>query len=100
MNTEDEEAKAIEALDGTEFMGRTLKVNKARKKKKKKRRSADCLEFNCLTQTTNIYNKGAGIKCPGDVGTCDATLCCEAPKSNTLRSINRALKEALKAALN
>ncbi|MEB3342095.1 RNA-binding protein [Okeania sp.] len=30
METEDEEAAAIEALDGVEFMGRNLKVNKAR----------------------------------------------------------------------
>ena len=30
MNSEDEEAAAIEALDGAEWMGRDLKVNKAR----------------------------------------------------------------------
>lgn len=30
MSTEAEEAAAIEALDGAEWMGRTLKVNKAR----------------------------------------------------------------------
>lgn len=30
METEDEETAAIEALDGAEWMGRTLKVNKAR----------------------------------------------------------------------
>ncbi|GGA50533.1 RNA-binding protein [Okeania sp. KiyG1] len=30
METEDEETSAIEALDGAEWMGRTLKVNKAR----------------------------------------------------------------------
>ncbi len=30
MNTEEEEEAAIEALDGAEWMGRTLKVNKAR----------------------------------------------------------------------
>lgn len=30
MSTEDEEAKAIDDLDGAEWMGRTLKVNKAK----------------------------------------------------------------------
>ncbi|BAZ43456.1 RNA-binding region RNP-1 [Chondrocystis sp. NIES-4102] len=30
MSSEDEEAKAIESLDGAEWMGRELKVNKAR----------------------------------------------------------------------
>lgn len=30
MNTEEEEAAAIEALDGAEWMGRSMKVNKAR----------------------------------------------------------------------
>lgn len=30
MSTEDEEAAAIEALDGAEWMGRDMKVNKAR----------------------------------------------------------------------
>ena len=30
METEEEETKAIEALDGAEWMGRNLKVNKAR----------------------------------------------------------------------
>lgn len=30
MNTETDETAAIEALDGAEWMGRTLKVNKAR----------------------------------------------------------------------
>ena len=30
MSSEDEEEKAIEALDGSEWMGRTLKVNKAK----------------------------------------------------------------------
>ena len=30
MSSEDEEASAIEALDGAEWMGRDLKVNKAR----------------------------------------------------------------------
>ncbi|MBC7969662.1 MAG: RNA-binding protein [Verrucomicrobia bacterium] len=30
MGTEEEEAKAIEALDGAEWMGRDLKVNKAK----------------------------------------------------------------------
>lgn len=30
MNTEEEEAAAIEALDGAEWMGRDLKVNKAK----------------------------------------------------------------------
>ena len=30
MNSEEEEDAAIEALDGAEWMGRTLKVNKAR----------------------------------------------------------------------
>lgn len=30
MSTEDEEAAAIEALDGAEWMGRDLRVNKAR----------------------------------------------------------------------
>ncbi|MEH1770099.1 RNA recognition motif domain-containing protein [Nostoc sp.] len=30
MNSEDEETKAIEALDGAEWLGRDLKVNKAK----------------------------------------------------------------------
>ena len=30
METEDEESSAIDALDGAEWMGRTLKVNKAK----------------------------------------------------------------------
>ena len=32
MSSDDEEAKAIEALDGAEWMGRDLKVNKAKPK--------------------------------------------------------------------
>jgi RNA recognition motif-containing protein len=32
MNSDDEEAAAIEALDGAEWMGRDLKVNKAKPK--------------------------------------------------------------------
>ncbi|MEH2286491.1 RNA recognition motif domain-containing protein [Nostoc sp.] len=32
MSSEDEEAKAIEALDGAEWLGRDLKVNKAKPK--------------------------------------------------------------------
>ncbi len=36
MNSEDEEAAAIEALDGAEWMGRDLKVNKARPQRAKK----------------------------------------------------------------
>ncbi len=35
METETEEAAAIEALDGTEWMGRELKVNKARPREKR-----------------------------------------------------------------
>lgn len=35
MNTEDEEAKAIEDLDGAEWMGRDLKVNKAKPREKR-----------------------------------------------------------------
>ncbi|EAZ88508.1 RNA recognition motif domain-containing protein [Crocosphaera chwakensis] len=30
MNTEEEESKAIETLDGAEWMGRSMKVNQAR----------------------------------------------------------------------
>lgn len=36
MNSEDEEAAAIEALDGAEWMGRDLKVNKARPREQRK----------------------------------------------------------------
>jgi len=32
MSSEEEEAKAIETLDGAEWMGRQMKVNKARPK--------------------------------------------------------------------
>ncbi|NEO22090.1 MULTISPECIES: RNA-binding protein [unclassified Moorena] len=35
MNTEEEEAKAIEDLDGAEWMGRELKVNKAKPREKR-----------------------------------------------------------------
>lgn len=35
MSTEDEEAAAIEALDGAEWMGRDLKVNKAKPREKR-----------------------------------------------------------------
>ena len=35
METEDEEAAAIEALDGAELMGRNLKVNKARSREER-----------------------------------------------------------------
>jgi len=35
METDDEETAAIEALDGAEWMGRNLKVNKARPREKK-----------------------------------------------------------------
>ena len=36
METEDEESAAIEALDGAEWMGRSLKVNKARPREDRK----------------------------------------------------------------
>lgn len=36
MGTEAEEAAAIEALDGAEWMGRSLKVNKARPREERK----------------------------------------------------------------
>ncbi|MGK7939539.1 MAG: RNA recognition motif domain-containing protein [Crocosphaera sp.] len=36
METEDDETKAIEALDGAEWMGRSLKVNKARPREDRK----------------------------------------------------------------
>jgi len=36
MSTEDEEAAAIDALDGAEWMGRDLKVNKAKPREDKK----------------------------------------------------------------
>ncbi|MCL6433284.1 RNA recognition motif domain-containing protein [Leptothermofonsia sp. ETS-13] len=36
MSTDDEEAAAIEALDGAEWMGRDLKVNKARPREERK----------------------------------------------------------------
>jgi len=35
MSSDDEEEKAIEALDGAEWMGRDLKVNKARPREEK-----------------------------------------------------------------
>jgi RNA recognition motif-containing protein len=35
MSSEDEEAKAIEALDGAEWLGRDLKVNKAKPREDK-----------------------------------------------------------------
>ena len=35
MSTEDEEAAAIDALDGAEWMGRDLKVNKAKPREKR-----------------------------------------------------------------
>lgn len=38
MVNEDEETKAIEALDGAEWMGRSLKVNKARPRENNKQR--------------------------------------------------------------
>ena len=37
MAAESEEAAAIEALDGAEWMGRDLKVNKARPREQRKR---------------------------------------------------------------
>ncbi|NEQ96856.1 MAG: RNA-binding protein [Cyanothece sp. SIO2G6] len=38
MATDDEEAAAIEALDGAEWMGRDIKVNKARPREDRPRR--------------------------------------------------------------
>ena len=35
METEDQETAAIESLDGAEWMGRTLKVNKARPRERR-----------------------------------------------------------------
>ncbi len=37
MSSEDEETSAIEALDGAEWMGRTLRINKARPRESKPR---------------------------------------------------------------
>ncbi|NEP80865.1 MAG: RNA-binding protein [Okeania sp. SIO3C4] len=37
METEDQETAAIESLDGAEWMGRTLKVNKARPRENRPR---------------------------------------------------------------
>jgi RNA recognition motif-containing protein len=37
MESEEEEAAAIEALDGAEWMGRSMKVNKARPREDKRR---------------------------------------------------------------
>ncbi len=39
MDSEEEEDSAIEALDGAEWMGRAMKVNKARPREEKSRRS-------------------------------------------------------------
>ena len=39
METEEEETAAIEALDGADWMGRTMKVNKARPRENKNNRS-------------------------------------------------------------
>ena len=39
METEAEETTAIETLDGAEWMGKELKVNKARPREQKQRRS-------------------------------------------------------------
>ncbi|MDJ0735336.1 MAG: RNA-binding protein [Nostocaceae cyanobacterium] len=39
MDSEDEESSAIEALDGAEWMGRVMKVNKARPREEKSGRS-------------------------------------------------------------
>ncbi|MEM8780656.1 MAG: RNA-binding protein [Cyanobacteria bacterium P01_G01_bin.49] len=39
MGTEDEETKAIEELDGAEWMGRQLRVNKARPREQQSRNS-------------------------------------------------------------
>jgi RNA recognition motif-containing protein len=39
MSSEDEESAAIEALDGAEWMGREMKVNKARPREDNRRRS-------------------------------------------------------------
>ena len=38
MQSEDEESSAIQALDGAEWMGRTMKVNKARPREERPRR--------------------------------------------------------------
>lgn len=46
MENEDQETAAIDALDGAEWMGRDLKVNKARPRENNNRRSAGGGGFN------------------------------------------------------
>lgn len=54
MNADTEEAAAIEALDGAEWMGRGLKVNKARPRENRRESSLAVVEATKITVLVNL----------------------------------------------
>ncbi|NJP09603.1 MAG: RNA-binding protein [Leptolyngbyaceae cyanobacterium RU_5_1] len=57
MSTDDEESAAIDALDGADWMGRDLKVNKARPREENRDRGSDRRQF---SNNDSWSNRGTG----------------------------------------